>query len=106
MMPSWHLKCVRFPVMMGIVPVSTYRVQLSADFMLNDLANQVTYLAELGITDIYLSPIYAARPGSPHSYDMSTTAEWTPSSAVAKAGGDCVTHCTVVESEWFWMWFQ
>src|SRR5262249_53215008 len=51
-------------------PASTYRVQLTADFTLSDLANQVPYLAELGITDIYLSPIYVARPGSSHGYDI------------------------------------
>jgi (1->4)-alpha-D-glucan 1-alpha-D-glucosylmutase len=52
------------------LPASTYRVQLSASFNLNDLAGQVPYLAELGVTDIYLSPIYAARPGSVHGYDI------------------------------------
>jgi (1->4)-alpha-D-glucan 1-alpha-D-glucosylmutase len=51
-------------------PASTYRVQLSSGFTLNDLANQVPYLAELGVTDIYLSPIYIARPGSTHGYDI------------------------------------
>src|SRR5262249_6643015 len=28
------------------------------------------YLAELGITDAYLSPIFAAAPGSTHGYDV------------------------------------
>src|SRR5262245_46637820 len=51
-------------------PASTYRVQLSARFTLNDLACQLAYLAELGITDVYLSPIYVARPGSTHGYDI------------------------------------
>jgi (1->4)-alpha-D-glucan 1-alpha-D-glucosylmutase len=51
-------------------PASTYRVQLSASFTLNDLAGLVPYLADLGVTDIYLSPIYSARPGSVHGYDI------------------------------------
>jgi len=51
-------------------PASTYRVQLSSSFTLEDLANQVPYFADLGITDIYLSPIYAAKPGSTHGYDI------------------------------------
>src|SRR5690349_14674230 len=51
-------------------PASTYRVQLSSSFTLEDVANQVPYLAELGITDIYLSPICTARPGSTHGYDI------------------------------------
>lgn len=51
-------------------PSSTYRVQLSSSFTLKDLAAHVPYLAELGISDIYLSPIQSARPGSPHGYDI------------------------------------
>ena len=53
-----------------VPPASTYRVQLSSSFTLDDLSNQVPYLAELGITDIYLSPIYSAKPGSTHGYDI------------------------------------
>ena len=51
-------------------PASTYRIQLSRTFTLYDLAAHVRYLAELGITDIYLSPILAATPGSTHGYDI------------------------------------
>jgi len=53
-----------------VVPASTYRVQLSSNFTLDDLTNQVPYLSELGITDVYLSPIFTAQPGSPHGYDI------------------------------------
>ncbi len=52
------------------VPTSTYRVQLSDRFTLDDLAAQVPYLARLGVSHVYLSPIYTARPGSPHGYDI------------------------------------
>jgi malto-oligosyltrehalose synthase len=45
-------------------------VQLSDRFTLDDLAAQVPYLARLGISHVYLSPIYTARPGSPHGYDI------------------------------------
>jgi (1->4)-alpha-D-glucan 1-alpha-D-glucosylmutase len=45
-------------------------VQLSAHFTLDDLAAQVPYIARLGITHVYLSPIYTARPSSPHGYDI------------------------------------
>ena len=67
---AWEMRCTR--VMRGdhLPPASTYRVQLSSSFTLEDLANQVPYLADLGITDIYLSPIYAAKPGSTHGYDI------------------------------------
>ena len=52
------------------VPSSTYRVQLSVRFTLDDLAAQVPYIARLGVSHVYLSPIYSARPGSPHGYDI------------------------------------
>ncbi len=49
---------------------ATYRLQLSADFNFADATAAVPYLAELGISHLYLSPIWAARPGSTHGYDV------------------------------------
>jgi malto-oligosyltrehalose synthase len=43
---------------------------LSASFTLDDLVDRVPYLAQLGISHVYLSPIWASRPGSPHGYDI------------------------------------
>ena len=52
------------------IPVSTYRLQLGPDLSFDDAARRVPYLASLGITDLYLSPILAAAPGSTHGYDV------------------------------------
>src|SRR5690606_14449652 len=52
------------------VPVATYRLQINDDFTLEDAREIVPYIAHLGITDLYLSPIFAARSGSPHGYDV------------------------------------
>jgi (1->4)-alpha-D-glucan 1-alpha-D-glucosylmutase len=52
------------------VPVSSYRLQLTGEFGLSDAATLVPYLAALGVTECYLSPILAARPGSRHGYDI------------------------------------
>ena len=52
------------------VPSATYRLQLHADFTLNDAAALVPYLARLGISHVYLSPIAEARAGSAHGYDV------------------------------------
>jgi (1->4)-alpha-D-glucan 1-alpha-D-glucosylmutase len=52
------------------VPVSSYRLQLNADFTLFDAAEVVPYLAALGVTECYISPVLAARPGSRHGYDI------------------------------------
>jgi len=49
---------------------STYRLQLHAGFGLAAALDQVDYLQRLGITDLYLSPIFAATPGSLHGYDV------------------------------------
>ena len=52
------------------VPRSTYRLQFNAGFTFADAAKIAGYLAELGISDLYASPILRARKGSPHGYDV------------------------------------
>ena len=52
------------------VPVATYRLQFNAQFTFEDARKIVPYLAELGISDIYSSPILRARKGSTHGYDI------------------------------------
>lgn len=52
------------------LPVNTYRLQLTASFTFDDAAAQLDYLISLGVTDLYLSPILAAVPGSTHGYDV------------------------------------
>ncbi|MGH3163805.1 MAG: alpha-amylase family glycosyl hydrolase, partial [Streptosporangiaceae bacterium] len=51
-------------------PVSTYRLQLRDSFGFGQAAEQSGYLAALGVTHVYLSPILQANPGSPHGYDV------------------------------------
>ena len=51
-------------------PVSTYRLQLRQSFGFEQAAGQAGYLAALGVTHVYLSPILQANPGSPHGYDI------------------------------------
>ncbi len=52
------------------IPLNTYRLQLHAGFTFADAAAQLDYLVDLGITDLYLSPILEAVPGSTHGYDV------------------------------------
>jgi (1->4)-alpha-D-glucan 1-alpha-D-glucosylmutase len=49
---------------------STYRIQLRPDFGFEAVADQAGYLADLGVTHAYLSPILQAAPGSAHGYDV------------------------------------
>ncbi len=51
-------------------PVSTYRLQLRREFGFADAAAIADYLADLGVTHVYLSPILQAAPGSAHGYDV------------------------------------
>ena len=49
---------------------ATYRIQLHKDFTFADAEAQVPYLAALGISHLYASPITTAQPGSMHGYDV------------------------------------
>lgn len=51
-------------------PRATYRIQLTPDFSFRDAAKIVPYLADLGVSDLYLSPCLQAEPGSTHGYDV------------------------------------
>ncbi|MFZ5872667.1 MAG: malto-oligosyltrehalose synthase [Actinomycetota bacterium] len=52
------------------VPVSTYRLQIRPEFGFGDAAGVVAYLASLGISHAYLSPVLQPAPGSSHGYDV------------------------------------
>jgi (1->4)-alpha-D-glucan 1-alpha-D-glucosylmutase len=54
----------------GQPPRSTYRLQLGPRLKFADAANLADYLADLGVTHAYLSPILSAGPGSTHGYDV------------------------------------
>jgi (1->4)-alpha-D-glucan 1-alpha-D-glucosylmutase len=51
-------------------PSATYRVQVSPDFDLYAAADLAPYLAALGVTHLYSSPLLASAPGSAHGYDV------------------------------------
>ena len=51
-------------------PRATYRIQFAPAFDFRDAARIVPYLASLGVSTIYASPVFAARPGSTHGYDV------------------------------------
>lgn len=52
------------------IPRATYRIQFNPLFTFADAKGIAPYLAELGISDIYASPIFKARIGSAHGYDI------------------------------------
>src|SRR3954463_7775874 len=52
------------------IPLSTYRLQLGADLTLDQVTALLPYLNRLGISDLYLSPLFRARAESSHGYDV------------------------------------
>jgi (1->4)-alpha-D-glucan 1-alpha-D-glucosylmutase len=52
------------------IPTSTYRVQFNEQMRFADAKNLIPYLHDLGITDIYASPLLQAKRGSTHGYDV------------------------------------
>ncbi|HZC64998.1 MAG TPA: malto-oligosyltrehalose synthase, partial [Candidatus Dormibacteraeota bacterium] len=51
------------------IPVATYRLQFHRSFTFADACNILDYLQQLGISDVYASPILTSRSGSTHGYD-------------------------------------
>ncbi len=68
--------------------LSTYRLQLRGSdgdhpgFTFADAERLLDYLAELGVTHLYLSPVLTAAPGSAHGYDVTD-----PTTVSASLGG-------------------
>jgi (1->4)-alpha-D-glucan 1-alpha-D-glucosylmutase len=52
------------------VPQSTARLQFFSGFTMDDAVAVIPYLAKLGISHLYASPLLKARPGSTHCYDI------------------------------------
>ncbi len=50
--------------------IATYRLQINKDFTLWDAGAVLPYLKSIGITHIYLSPIFESTQGSMHGYDI------------------------------------
>lgn len=60
------------------LPLATYRLQLNREFTFNQAREIVSYLARLGISHVYASPILKARPGSMHGYDVTDHTQLNP----------------------------
>ena len=53
-----------------VIPRATYRLQLNATLTFRHATQLIPYLADLGISHVYCSPYFRARPGSMHGYDV------------------------------------
>ena len=61
------------------IPASTYRLQITEDFDLLEAARTLTYLHDLGVDWVYLSPVLASESGSDHGYDVADHSAIDPS---------------------------
>jgi len=52
------------------LPTATYRIQFNPAFGFKNAQPVIAYLADLGISDLYASPIFKAVKGSTHGYDV------------------------------------
>ena len=64
-------------------PRATYRLQFNHEFTFADARAVVPYIAELGASHVYASPISTARAGSMHGYDVVD-----PTTVSAELGGE------------------
>ena len=56
------------------VPLATYRVQFMPGFGFDQASTIPGYLADLGVDTLYASPVWQARKGSRHGYDVTDPA--------------------------------
>jgi Alpha amylase, catalytic domain len=60
------------------IPISTYRLQFNQDLRFNDVTKLIPYLHQLGVTDLYASPLLQAKRGSTHGYDVTDPSHLNP----------------------------
>jgi (1->4)-alpha-D-glucan 1-alpha-D-glucosylmutase len=60
------------------VPHATYRIQFNGQFGFQNARRIVPYLHQLGISDLYASPLLRARRGSTHGYDAVDPTQLNP----------------------------
>jgi (1->4)-alpha-D-glucan 1-alpha-D-glucosylmutase len=60
------------------IPCATYRLQFNRDFTFNQARELLDYFRELGISDVYASPLFQAGPQSTHGYDTCSFGKINP----------------------------
>jgi (1->4)-alpha-D-glucan 1-alpha-D-glucosylmutase len=60
------------------IPSATYRLQFNQRFTFKQALEFVSYFHELGISDLYASPIMKSTSGSTHGYDVLDPCQLNP----------------------------
>jgi (1->4)-alpha-D-glucan 1-alpha-D-glucosylmutase len=82
------------------IPTATYRIQFNKDFTFTDLERIIPYLHDLGISDIYASPIFKARTGSTHGYDIIDPTTINPTLGTETQLNDIATNLRTKDMGW------
>jgi (1->4)-alpha-D-glucan 1-alpha-D-glucosylmutase len=82
------------------IPTATYRLQFHKDYTFANARSIVSYLADLGISDIYASPIFTARAGSTHGYDVVDPTQLNPELGTTEEFADLVTEIRDRQMGW------
>lgn len=59
-------------------PSATYRLQFMRDFTFAQAVQMLDYLRDLGVTEVYASPLFQAGSDSTHGYDVCSFARFNP----------------------------
>lgn len=81
-------------------PTATYRLQLSEAFTLEQLSEIIDYLHNLGISTVYASPIFQARAGSTHGYDVSDPRRLNAEIGTEEQFSDIAQRLKVLDMSW------
>ncbi|MFB9377876.1 malto-oligosyltrehalose synthase [Kineococcus gynurae] len=73
------------------VPAGTYRLQIQPEFTFADAAARAGYLAALGVSHAYLSPVLTPAKGSTHGYDVVDHTRLNPEAGGREAFAALVT---------------
>lgn len=60
------------------IPIATYRLQLNRELPLQAVYHFIPFLNQLGVSDLYVSPLTCAEPGSMHGYDITNPTRMNP----------------------------
>jgi (1->4)-alpha-D-glucan 1-alpha-D-glucosylmutase len=82
------------------VPLSTYRIQLRPGFGFAQCREILPYLTALGISHIYASPIFKARVGSTHGYDVCDHQSLNPELGTPEDFDQLIAECRQQEIGW------
>ncbi|MCC5637217.1 malto-oligosyltrehalose synthase [Nostoc sp. CHAB 5844] len=82
------------------IPKVTYRIQFTPQFGFDDARAIASYLSDLGISDLYASPIFKARTGSTHGYDVVDASQLNPQLGTTEDFEALVTELQSLEMGW------